>query len=179
MPDTDDELVEKVTVALLTMQHGAPAAVAGNYDRWTIPLNYQGVLDMFKELKTGPYTDFGAFTISDVFKKYLKEILFISLFLLLLLFFFVKIIRLNDSLRKALSEVRTLRGFLPICSSCKKIRDDSGYWSRIETYIRQHSDAEFSHSICPDCAEKLFSDYHNSVNVEKDDNNRDKPDIIS
>ena len=61
-------------------------------------------------------------------------------------------------LQKALSEVKTLRGFLPICSSCKKIRDDTGYWNQIEAYIHKHTEAQFSHGICPDCAEKLYPD---------------------
>jgi hypothetical protein len=55
-------------------------------------------------------------------------------------------------------EIKQLSGLLPICSYCKKIRDDQGYWSQIETYIRDHSDAEFSHSICKECAEKHFPD---------------------
>jgi len=59
-------------------------------------------------------------------------------------------------LQKALSEVKTLNGLLPICSSCKKIRDDNGYWNQIESYIQNHSQAEFSHSICPECARKLY-----------------------
>ena len=61
-------------------------------------------------------------------------------------------------LQKTIKEVKTLRGLLPICSSCKKIRDDKGYWNQIESYIRAHSDAEFSHSICPECAKKLYPD---------------------
>ena len=61
-----------------------------------------------------------------------------------------------QDLQKALSEVKTLRGFLPICSNCKSIRDDKGYWNQIEAYIRERSDAEFSHGICPDCARKLY-----------------------
>ena len=65
---------------------------------------------------------------------------------------------LISDLQKALSEVKTLRGFLPICSHCKKIRDDKGYWNQIESYIHKHSDAEFSHSICPECAEKYYPD---------------------
>jgi len=65
---------------------------------------------------------------------------------------------INKELQKALSEVKTLKGFLPICSSCKKIRDDKGYWNQIESYIRARSDAEFSHSICPDCAKNLYPD---------------------
>ncbi len=57
---------------------------------------------------------------------------------------------------KLLHEIRHLEGFLPICASCKKIRDDHGNWIQIEGYIRDHSDAEFSHSICPDCAKELY-----------------------
>lgn len=61
-------------------------------------------------------------------------------------------------LRKALKEVKTLGGLLPICSSCKKIRDDSGYWNQIEAYISQRTDTEFSHGLCPTCARKLYPD---------------------
>ena len=64
----------------------------------------------------------------------------------------------RNELQKALSEVKTLRGFLPICSSCKKIRDDTGYWNRLEAYIHDHTEAQLSHGICPDCAEKLYPD---------------------
>ncbi len=62
----------------------------------------------------------------------------------------------NKKLTKALSEIKQLKSFLPICSSCKKIRDDEGYWNRIETYIEQHTDSVFSHSICPRCTKKLY-----------------------
>lgn len=64
----------------------------------------------------------------------------------------------NNELNKALSNVKTLSGLLPICASCKKIRDDQGYWSRVEEYIGKHSQAEFTHSICPDCIDKFYSD---------------------
>ena len=60
----------------------------------------------------------------------------------------------NKALRK------TLSGILPICASCKKIRDDEGYWKQIESYIRDHSGAEFSHSICPECAKKLYPEFN-------------------
>ncbi len=69
----------------------------------------------------------------------------------------------RNKLQKALSEIKTLRGILPICSHCKKIRNDEGYWDQIESYIRDHSDAEFSHSICQECAKKYYPDmdlYH-------------------
>lgn len=64
--------------------------------------------------------------------------------------------KLIEDLRVALDSVKTLRGLIPICASCKRIRDDSGYWGQIEAYIARHSDAEFSHGICPECAEKLY-----------------------
>ena len=57
-----------------------------------------------------------------------------------------------------IKENKTLKGFLPICATCKKIRDDQGYWNQIESYIKDHSEAEFSHGICPDCAKKLYPD---------------------
>ena len=59
-------------------------------------------------------------------------------------------------LQNALLKIRMLSGLLPICSSCKKIRDDRGYWEQIEVYIKDHSEADFSHSICPECTEKLY-----------------------
>ncbi len=68
------------------------------------------------------------------------------------------LIKEKKNLEEALAEIKKLSGLLPICASCKKIRDDKGYWNQIESYIRDHSDAEFSHSICPICAKKLYPD---------------------
>ena len=62
----------------------------------------------------------------------------------------------HQKLLDALKEIKILSGLLPICASCKKIRDDNGYWNQIESYINQHSEAEFSHSICPDCTMNLY-----------------------
>jgi CheY-like chemotaxis protein len=66
--------------------------------------------------------------------------------------------RLVSELREALSQVKTLSGLLPICAGCKKIRDDKGYWSQVESYITGHSEATFTHSLCPDCLKKYFKD---------------------
>jgi hypothetical protein len=66
---------------------------------------------------------------------------------------------LVHELQNALAKVKILSGLLPICASCKKIRDDSGYWTQVEVYVREHSDADFTHSICPDCARKLYPDF--------------------
>lgn len=67
--------------------------------------------------------------------------------------------QLISELQAALARVKLLSGFLPICASCKKIRNDQGYWQQIESYIRDHSEAEFSHGICPECAVKLYGKY--------------------
>ena len=62
--------------------------------------------------------------------------------------------------KKMLQRMKYLEGILPICASCKKIRDDKGHWHQIESYIRDKSEAEFSHGICPVCAEKLYPDFN-------------------
>jgi two-component system, chemotaxis family, CheB/CheR fusion protein len=64
----------------------------------------------------------------------------------------------EEELRRASEQIKTLRGIVPICSSCKKIRDDQGYWNQVEVYVRDHTEAEFTHSLCPDCLHKLYPD---------------------
>ncbi|MBN1341663.1 MAG: hypothetical protein JXQ73_03235 [Phycisphaerae bacterium] len=64
----------------------------------------------------------------------------------------------SEELRRALAEVKLLQGILPICASCKKIRDEQGSWQQMESYIHNHSEAQFSHGLCPECAEKLLKD---------------------
>jgi AmiR/NasT family two-component response regulator len=65
---------------------------------------------------------------------------------------------LNAALRAALDEVKTLRGLLPICANCKRVRDGDGDWHTVEIYVRDHSEAEFTHTICPRCADRLYGD---------------------
>ena len=62
--------------------------------------------------------------------------------------------KLVSQLRAALVEIKTLKGFIPICASCKKIRNDEGYWDQLEAYISKHTDAVFTHGLCPECVEK-------------------------
>jgi PAS domain S-box-containing protein len=64
--------------------------------------------------------------------------------------------RLIEELQEALAQVKTLKGLLPICAACKKVRDDDGYWSRLEAYLGEHANVEFSHSICPDCMKAMY-----------------------
>ena len=66
-------------------------------------------------------------------------------------------------LQAALAEIKTLRGFIPICANCKNIRDDKGYWNRIEKYIQDHTEAQFSHSICPDCMKTLYPEFYDDT----------------
>jgi hypothetical protein len=68
---------------------------------------------------------------------------------------------------KALDDIKILKGLLPICASCKQIRDDKGYWNQIEHYIHEHSEAEFSHGLCPDCARKLYPDWYTDEPEER------------
>jgi hypothetical protein len=69
---------------------------------------------------------------------------------------FDRLQRTLADLNRALAEVKSLRGLLPICAACKRIRDDAGAWSEVETYVAKHSEAEFTHGICPECSIKLY-----------------------
>ena len=74
--------------------------------------------------------------------------------------------KLLNKLQDALSQVKTLNGLLPICSMCKKIRDDKGYWQQVESYIQKHTDATFTHGVCPDCFPKLYPDFNSAKSKE-------------
>ncbi len=73
--------------------------------------------------------------------------------------------KLIHTLRDALAKIKRLRGMLPICASCKKIRDDKGYWNELEAYISEHSEAEIAHGFCPDCMKKLYG-----ISLDEDGN---------
>lgn len=75
----------------------------------------------------------------------------------------------NNELEAALAKVKLLTGLLPICANCKRIRDDEGYWQQVEVYIRDHSEAEFSHGLCPDCITKLYPELSKKVDERKQD----------
>ena len=80
------------------------------------------------------------------------------------------IVKLHDTiaeLQNALADVNQLSGLLPICAYCKKIRDDQGYWNQIEAYLQKHTEAEFSHGICPDCEKKYYSELEKKRKLEK------------
>ena len=75
--------------------------------------------------------------------------------------------RQKQELEEALDEVKKLSGFLPICSFCKKIRDDKGYWQQIERYITERSEAEFSHSMCPECMDEHYGEFLREIEDDK------------
>lgn len=75
--------------------------------------------------------------------------------------------QLNGRIQEAMARIKTLSGLIPICSNCKKIRDDEGYWENLEKYIQTHSDAQFSHGICPECYAKLYSDLSGGRKAEE------------
>ena len=70
---------------------------------------------------------------------------------------------------EATDKIKTLTGFIPICASCKKIRDDKGYWNQLEEYINEHSEATFSHGVCPECAEKLYGGFFAKNKKQQED----------
>lgn len=74
--------------------------------------------------------------------------------------------KLLVELQSSISKVKMLSGLLPVCSSCKKIRTDEGDWEVIEAYIKKHSEADFTHSICPDCVKKLYPDLSNKISTK-------------
>jgi len=80
--------------------------------------------------------------------------------------------RLIAQLEEALSKVKTLSGLLPICSACKKIRDDQGYWSQVEGYIQEHTDARFTHSYCPECARSISRNWRGASPTPNEDINQ-------
>ncbi len=183
---TPDALAEKLAVALIRMPEDSAAARSANVTGWTIPANYQSVHECLKALKIGPYKNLGQIRTRDVIKKYaIILVAFIGLVAALSATIIVflrlnrqvaqanrrlsgemktrellnqKLMSKNKALEQALKEIKALQGILPICSVCKKIRDDKGAWNQMEIYIEAHSDASFSHGICADCSQKLYGD---------------------
>ena len=104
------------------------------------------LLILLDELLDVPYYLFGAEQTPVNWTESVVEITVLSVVWLVIMFTTIRL----------LNKIRYLEGFLPVCASCKKIRDVNGSWSEMEVYIREHTDADFSHSICPECAERLY-----------------------
>jgi hypothetical protein len=74
--------------------------------------------------------------------------------------------RLVRDLKEAMEGMKTLRGLIPICAQCKKVRDDGGYWQQVETFVREHTGAEFTHGLCPECSASLQDEFEQSLPPE-------------
>lgn len=107
---------------------------------------------------------------------HLSSILFMFIGLIFIIYLFSNDIKENEdvleesirNLEQAMSEIKTLKGLIPICSTCKKIRDDKGFWNHLEAHIQKHSYATFSHGICPNCADEMYGkeDWYNEVKIK-------------
>lgn len=75
--------------------------------------------------------------------------------------------QLIKELQEAMDNIKTLKGLLPICSFCKKVRNDNGYWEQVEVYVRDHSDAQFTHGFCPDCLKERFPDFADKIDTDE------------
>lgn len=78
--------------------------------------------------------------------------------------------KISENLKEAMKQIKILRGFLPICASCKKIRNDQGYWEQIESYIHTHSEADFTHGLCEECARRLYPEIYPDVETKENPN---------
>ena len=130
-----------------------------------IDQRYDGIFRSFQEQADLVETKLQDTIASDLnHYRYLQLFLLVSLisstFFLLFIFYRHEKQRVKNIalIREAFDEVKVLSGLLPICASCKKIRDDKGYWNQIESYIKKHSEARFTHGICPECSKKLYPD---------------------
>jgi len=174
-----NELSKAVALALLSLGSNSSITQKAGFQEWTFPYDYQPVHDLLKELRVGPYKDYGKITVRGFIAQHMVETVIIIVLVTSIVLMAIKIYLSNitlsieiaarkeaetkikrhvKELKKALDEVKTLRGIIPICSYCKKIRDDKGAWDIFEAYICNHSDAQFSHGACPECYKKQMED---------------------
>lgn len=124
------------------------------------------VLTIFAELAFTYYVS--VYGLSNLVGHYFKIISFLLIYIAIIetglkepfSILFRKLKKRENELKNALSEIKTLQGIVPICSSCKKIRNDEGYWQQIEEYLRSHSDLDFTHGICLECAKELYPELY-------------------
>lgn len=175
-----DELCKQVAVALYTLSPGHPAAVASGGAGWTIPQDYSTVHQLLRELHLPPYDQPPQITLIQVWRAYWPLIIAILAVSCVMAAFLIYAHIANSRIRaaerklhaanqqlaeqvqqltQAMQEIKTLQGIVPICASCKRIRDDAGYWNQVEDYVRDHTDATFSHGICPQCAKELYAQF--------------------
>jgi two-component system, LuxR family, sensor histidine kinase TtrS len=177
--NSSNTLSREVALALLSQGVNSKIAQKAGFQEWTLPYDYQPVHKLLKELRVGPYKEYGKITLFGFIAQHMIVTSIILVLTISIILMSIKIYLSNislskeiaarkqarqeikrhvNNLEKALDEIQTLRGIIPICSYCKKIRDDEGAWGIIEDYISNHSEAEFSHGICPECYQKQLDE---------------------
>lgn len=175
-----NKLSKAIALSLLSLESDSPVNQRAGFQEWTLPYDYQPVHELLKELRVGPYKDYGIITARGFIAQHMFETVIIFVLVTSILLMAVKIYLSNitlskeistrkqaeselkrsvQELNKAFDEIKTLRGIIPICSYCKKIRDDKGAWDILEAYICNHSEAQFSHGVCPECYKKQLDDF--------------------
>ncbi len=163
----DERLARRIAAALLQLDPGDGRHAVGGYHAFTIPANYSQVEVLLRELRLPPFQGTPAFDLRDVLRRYRRPLAGIAAGAAIIALLTISLARSLRRLRLAhatrertmaelqetLQQVRTLSGLLPICMHCKKIRNDAGYWNKIEQYIAERTDATFTHGLCPECAE--------------------------
>lgn len=177
--NSTNELSKAVALSLLSLESDSPVTQKAGFQEWTLPYDYQPVHELLKELRVGPYKDYGIITVRGFIGQHMIETVIIFVLSTSILLMAVKIYLSNitlskeisarkqteaelkrhvKELNKAFDEIKTLRGIIPICGYCKKIRDDKGAWDILEAYLCNHSEAQFSHGVCPECYKKQMED---------------------
>jgi ABC-type phosphate/phosphonate transport system substrate-binding protein len=172
----DEQLAGRVAAALLGLGQRQGPPLAASFHSFAIPADYAPVEVMMRELRLRPFDGAPPFRLADVLRRYRKSLAFLGALLAVIAALAGLLLRaygrlqvahagrqrLVAELQATLQHVRTLSGLIPICMHCHNIREDSGYWSRIEAYLTRHTGALLSHALCPECARK----YHPELDEE-------------
>lgn len=175
LPHADQDAARQVAAALLAMKH---VVRSNGLHGFAVPADYAPVEELLRELRMPPFEQSPYFTLRDIWARYGKEMAALAVGGLIIAFLGVRLIvtnrklqeselryrtvadRLSDKvaeLEASMAKVKQLEGVIPICMHCKNIRNDKESWQQLETYISAHTDAMFSHGICPSCMDKYYA----------------------
>lgn len=158
-------IAKKIALTLLSIPKDSEVSLKGEYSEWSIPLSYNSVHELMKQQKVGSYSNYGDVSTLQFIRQHFYASILLFLLIISLFFSYILTLRSNKLLIKekrkteqAMEEIEVLKGIIPICSYCHSIRDDEGAWDNMEHYISSHSEASFSHGICPKCLPKARLD---------------------